>query len=132
MRIKIKNLGPIYEFNFDLNKDLHLVYGKNNIGKSHGIAAVYLILKALSNKPNFDKIPNLLVDIEQKFTEKWAKDYGQHYSMSKFFTILLQETMHSYIDSFLLPNLNQSFSNSFLEINNIENKFSKEELSSST
>ena len=50
MRIKIKNLGPIYEFDFDLNKDLHLVYGKNNIGKSHGIAAVYLILKTLADK----------------------------------------------------------------------------------
>ncbi len=128
MRIKIKNLGPIYEFNFDLNKDLHLVYGKNNIGKSHGIAAVYLILKTLSNKSNLEKIPDLLADIEHKFAEKWAKEYGEHYLMSKFFTILLGETMRSYIDSFLLPNLNQSFSNSFLELHNIENKFSNEEL----
>ena len=51
MKILIKNLGPIHEFEFDLDKDLHLVYGKNSIGKSHAIAAVYLILKKL--KPIF-------------------------------------------------------------------------------
>ncbi|MBL7692846.1 MAG: AAA family ATPase, partial [Flavipsychrobacter sp.] len=45
MKIIIKDFGPISHFEFDLRKDLHVIFGKNNIGKSYAISAVYLILK---------------------------------------------------------------------------------------
>ncbi len=45
MIIKIKNFGPIKEFEIDLSKDFSIIYGKNNIGKSYAVSVVYLILK---------------------------------------------------------------------------------------
>ena len=47
MKITLKDFGPISHFEFDLEKDLHVIFGKNNIGKSYAITAVYLILKNL-------------------------------------------------------------------------------------
>ena len=45
MKITIKNFGPIDHFEFDLEKDLHVIYGENNIGKSWAIEVLYLLLK---------------------------------------------------------------------------------------
>jgi len=42
MKISIRNFGPISSFDFDLLKDLNVIFGKNNIGKSYAITAIYL------------------------------------------------------------------------------------------
>ena len=47
MIIELQNFGPIKSFKFDTSKDMHAIFGKNNIGKSYAISAVYLILKGL-------------------------------------------------------------------------------------
>nr|VFJ87934.1 MAG: AAA domain-containing protein, putative AbiEii toxin, Type IV TA system [Candidatus Kentron sp. LFY] len=47
MKIQIHDFGPIHHFECDLAKDLHLIVGENNVGKSYGITVVYLLLKAL-------------------------------------------------------------------------------------
>lgn len=47
MKIELKNFGPIDHFEFDLDKDLYVIYGENNLGKSYAMSAVYLILKNL-------------------------------------------------------------------------------------
>ncbi len=47
MKIEIENLGPIKKFEFDIEKDLHIIYGENNIGKSYAISAVYVLIKHL-------------------------------------------------------------------------------------
>lgn len=49
MEINIKNFGPIKEVNVDLSKDLTILYGKNNIGKSYAISVIYLLLKQFLN-----------------------------------------------------------------------------------
>jgi len=50
MKISIKNFGPIDHFEFDLEKDLHVIYGENNIGKSWAISIAYLLLKFWKDK----------------------------------------------------------------------------------
>lgn len=45
MIIQLKNFGPIKSFSIDLEKDFHLLIGRNSIGKSYAITAIYLILK---------------------------------------------------------------------------------------
>ncbi len=71
MIIELQNFGPIKSFKFDTSKDIHAIFGKNNIGKSYAISAVYLILKSfieytsVQYKPDFNKdfdkkIPTLL------------------------------------------------------------------------
>lgn len=47
MIIELQNFGPIKSFKFDTSKDMYAIFGKNNIGKSYAISAVYLILKGL-------------------------------------------------------------------------------------
>ncbi len=47
MRILIENFGPIARAEFDLTKDINVVFGKNNIGKSYAMTAVYLVVKQL-------------------------------------------------------------------------------------
>jgi predicted ATPase len=130
MKIKIKNLGPIYEFDFDLNKDLHLVYGKNNIGKSHGIAAVYLILKTLSNG-NLNSFGNYVPDIKREFEKKWGYGFLEYNESekTKAYGDLYEELLKQFFNSYLLPDLSQSINNSFSELASIENNFSHEKLS---
>lgn len=49
MNIEIKNFGPIDYLKIDLDKDLHLIYGKNAIGKSYVVYCVYCLLKSLKS-----------------------------------------------------------------------------------
>lgn len=46
MKITIENFGPIHRFEIDLSKNISLIYGKNNIGKSYAISVVYMLLKS--------------------------------------------------------------------------------------
>lgn len=47
MKVILENLGPIKRVEFDLSKDLNVIFGKNNIGKSYAITTLYIILKHL-------------------------------------------------------------------------------------
>lgn len=77
MYISISNFGPIKEYKCDLEKDLIITYGMNNIGKSYAISAIYLVIKAFMNHrvPYFymrkfydteSKIDGLAADILKK------------------------------------------------------------------
>lgn len=45
MKVIIKRFGPINKFEYDLDKDMIVTYGNNNIGKSYAMQIVYLLLK---------------------------------------------------------------------------------------
>lgn len=45
MKIIIERFGPIRTFEYDLDKNLIVTYGQNNIGKSYAMQIVYLLLK---------------------------------------------------------------------------------------
>lgn len=45
MKIIIEKFGPIDKFEYDLDKELIITYGNNNIGKSYAMQIVYLMLK---------------------------------------------------------------------------------------
>lgn len=47
MKIAIRNLGPVHYYEFDLEKDFHIIVGKNSVGKSYALTFVYLLLKEL-------------------------------------------------------------------------------------
>ena len=128
MKIKLRNLGPLYEYEFDLDKDLHLIYGKNNIGKSHAISVVYLILKKLldvqaelSNSKLFEKEDNLLSIAEiVEFNRKFK-------SIKKIGSINVDTIFHKFIPFFfenkILPYIRKSIFSSFPNFDNLKNKF---------
>lgn len=45
MKIIIEKFGPIDKFEYDLDKEIIITYGNNNIGKSYAMQIVYLLLK---------------------------------------------------------------------------------------
>ena len=47
MKVILENFGPIKRVEFYLTKDLNVIFGENNIGKSYAITALYIILKHL-------------------------------------------------------------------------------------
>ncbi len=49
MKVTIERFGPINKFEYDLDKDLIVTYGNNNIGKSYAMQVVYLLLKTFTN-----------------------------------------------------------------------------------
>lgn len=55
MKFVIRNFGPIKRFEYDLNKDMIVTYGNNNIGKSYAMQVVYLLLKVFLS--NVDRMP---------------------------------------------------------------------------
>nr|WP_296044134.1 AAA family ATPase [uncultured Blautia sp.] len=45
MKVIIEKFGPVKKFEYDLDKDMIVTYGNNNIGKSYAMQIVYLLLK---------------------------------------------------------------------------------------
>ncbi|MEN8219323.1 MAG: AAA family ATPase [Pseudomonadota bacterium] len=73
MQIKILNFGPIKAFDFDLKKDLVMIFGKNNIGKSYGIYVVYLLVKTLLKSQRYVST-NVAVD-NDKLQQAFLADF---------------------------------------------------------
>lgn len=53
MKIIIERFGPIDKFEYDLDKELIVTYGNNNIGKSYAMQIVYLLLKTFIGNNTF-------------------------------------------------------------------------------
>lgn len=86
MRIHIKNFGPIKDFDFDLTKDLTLIYGENNVGKSYAIEVVYLILKYFRKmqKPDSSIVMEFGIGFDKQTPlAKYFTTYISHYFLNK-------------------------------------------------
>ncbi|MEX0904961.1 MAG: AAA family ATPase [Balneolaceae bacterium] len=147
MQLTIRNFGPIYEIKFDIRKDLNVLFGKNNIGKSYAIICYYLILKNLSfsNASNpfeltyfyiknyvsfeseqmpysIDKIKGEFQKIDKKlksnYFSKKKKDYKINNHVKELLKVALEESF--------LVNLQKSFSSSFDSLESLTNNFTSE------
>ena len=47
MKARIINWGPIADCEFDLDKDLLVIYGENSVGKSYAMQVLYIVLKQI-------------------------------------------------------------------------------------
>lgn len=137
MKITISDFGPVREFSIDLNKDFHLLVGKNNIGKSYAITAVYLIVKSfleVSSNPNpfgfrhhflFDE--TLSPDGIQETTEKLS-DLAKNLTPKQEVDIknYIIEDVKSTFETIFIQRLNNSFSNTFTSLENLRNRYSNQ------
>ncbi|MBT3207833.1 MAG: AAA family ATPase [Bacteroidetes bacterium] len=138
MKISIENLGPIKKFDFDIDKDFHIIYGENNIGKSYAISTVYILLKHLAIEP-FDVsnliLGNLLIQDKEKHPElekleialknKILDKKTKEFSITKICENVLKEA----IAKSYLPTIKQSFKNSFSNFESMRNQLSNKEFS---
>lgn len=125
MIIQISNFGPIHEFEINLEKDLHLIYGKNAIGKSYAAYCVYNILKNLSNfgligirfsdEKSYTKIINSVI---KKAEANKLNEVNVNKELSEIF--------QSVFASGLLVELESSFFNTFSSFDNLGNKYTNE------
>jgi len=151
MKIEIKNLGPIANFDFDLSKDYNIIFGQNNIGKSYAITAIYLILKNLTrlrlnpieldyyylrrNYRSFDYemmsasgsrvILSQIDQIEEKLIDKIKSFEGEELDI----TTDVEKMFKTILNQILVQELEKSFKNSFSSIENLSNKYCDERFS---
>jgi len=133
MTIELHNFGPIKYFKFDLEKDLHAIFGKNNIGKSYALSAVYLILKVLKEfngetlkNNSFGRFRMIGRYPVEDFEEKILKKI----TISETETTITQEVeteIKKNLEAYFLDNFNQIFQNSFA-FEHLQNKLSNERL----
>jgi len=132
MLITIENFGAIKHFQFDTEKDLYLIFGKNSVGKSYAISLVYLIVKHILELRDprifryempyfFDKEFNLNI---KELEEKVEKNNDKEIDISNY----VEKHLISYLNNFLVKVLNDSLINTFNDVSNLQNKFTKEEL----
>ncbi len=123
MEIEIKNFGPIDYLKFDLNKDLHLIYGKNAIGKSYATYCIYCVLKNIKDKTIPDTfaykelleyIHELLIPIFSSLEQKKTIDITNE----------LNNLISFQLKKILLNGIQNSILNSFSSIKNLQNKYS--------
>lgn len=136
MIIKISNFGPVRSFEIDLEKDFHLFVGKNNIGKSYAITAVYLIVKSFSEiSPN-----NISIGMNPFFIDDFFEDDGTAESVDKILEIgkglkprqecnikeIVVGDVKKSFEGIICQSLKNSFSNTFSSLENLYNRYSGE------
>lgn len=125
MEIEIKNFGPIDNLKFNLDKDLHLIYGQNAIGKSYATYCLYCLIKNIKNKTvnnkyvYFDKADE---NSFEKFIKAKLKNLKINESLdcTKDFSKLLDNQLKELI----LKGLQNSLLNTFSSLKNLKNRYS--------
>lgn len=129
MKIRINDFGPIHYFEFDLEKDFHLIVGENNVGKSYAITLVYLIIKSiLSIEESFGYY--LYEKLEEGASlpkDKIAATQSSEESVS-----ITEETtanVKGLLEASFILNLQDSISGTFESIETLSNQFTSNDLS---
>ena len=121
MQIDIERFGPVNSFKCDLEKDITVIYGNNNIGKSYSMQIIYLLLKSFIGKDSeFSKyIALLLLDnkdllymIKKKLTDI-SYDSIKISGTSKHITDAAERTFYALLSAMIMPDFINSCYNTF-------------------
>lgn len=125
MEIEIKNFGPIDNLKFDLDKDLHLIYGQNAIGKSYATYCLYCLIKNIKNKAINNRYAYFEKPDDNSF-EKFIKTKVKNLKSNtpidctKDFSKLVDNELKEVI----LKGLQNSLLNTFSSLKNLKNRYS--------
>jgi predicted ATPase len=125
MDIEIKNFGPIDSLKFNLEKDLHLIYGQNAIGKSYATYCLYCLIKNIKNKSIQNRLYYFEKEGENQF-EKFVRLKVKNLKINKaddctkdFITLIENE-----LKEIILKGLQNSLLNTFSSLKNLKNRYS--------
>nr|VFJ77859.1 MAG: AAA ATPase domain-containing protein [Candidatus Kentron sp. FW] len=126
MKIQIHDFGPIHHFECDLDKDLHLIVGENNVGKSYGITVIYLLIKALmESREDLDSSEFLLERTtqlpEEIFDRVSALNVGDEADIGGVF----REEIIGLLKNTFLKRFRDYIGETYGPIKHVANKFSK-------
>lgn len=126
MEIEIKNFGPIDSLKFNLNKDLHLIYGQNAIGKSYATYCLYCLIKNIKNKSMGNRHMYFYDKRDENAYEKFIKSKikslktNKSIDCTKEFNTLIEIELKEII----LKGLQNSLLNTFSSLKNLKNRYS--------
>lgn len=122
MKIEINNFGPIASQSIDLEKDLYLIFGKNNLGKSYGITVAYLALKHFLS---FDSIsyPMFIKYLSQDNQELDISDNKEDIKNQ------IDKFIKRIINLYFIRNFESSLIATYSSLNNLQNRYTINELS---
>jgi hypothetical protein len=124
MLITIENFGAIKHFEFDTDKDMYLIFGKNSVGKSYGISLVYLILKFFNARSDSA--------FGMKFYELEAHNFLGRQANTLDSVILdadaIKKNLVHFLNSYFIPELSHSLINSFSQISDLQNQLTEQPL----
>lgn len=121
MKAQILNWGPIEKCELDLDKNLLVIYGDNNIGKSYAMQVLYLVLKRLLSTLEIPAYvwmfrnaepPSEIVD--------WIRDFSDKKELKE--TKVTDNLIRLYekrLNEEILPGIMESFYNTFGTYDNI-------------
>jgi hypothetical protein len=127
MIVQIKNFGPIEFLQIDTEKDLHLIYGENAIGKSYATYLLYCLIKNIKNKAIPYSYYSYKIEEESKFNSFFKKQLQRlKKAATKKIDITEQyaDMATSDFDVLLAKSLQNSLLNSFSSLKNLRNRFS--------
>jgi predicted ATPase len=129
--ITIENFGAIKYFQFDTEKDMYLLFGKNSVGKSYAISLVYLILKNIlsSSKErkeyysySYEFKRKMEIDIN-RLEKKLEASNEKEIDISSY----VEKKLISELE-FFVKKLNDSLLNTFDELSNLQNEFTRKKI----
>lgn len=133
VKIIIENFGPIQHCEIDLEKDLHLIYGKNSIGKSYAASCVYNLLKNLMNDDqlNFNEWirRERYRQSQEAFELKVARFQQEQTTADDVHVDVSAEVIENSIslcEYLFLENIRNSFINTYGSIANLQNRYSNQ------
>lgn len=120
MKIAIQNFGPIKEFCYDLEKDLIITYGNNNIGKSYAMQIVYLLLKTFLHgnmgmpfRSGYGNIMPFHIEIPLKESENTVQQFIESGKSSENITSFVVRETYQALENVLMPEFMNSCNNTF-------------------
>ncbi len=126
MEIEIKNFGPISYLKFDLSKDIHLIYGKNAIGKSYATYLIYCFLKTLKQTGRQLELSLIQREKWQSYEAMFAEKLALLKGSERIdITEIARKIILDRLRDAFLPMLQNSLSNTFNSILGLNNQFSK-------
>ncbi|MES2703329.1 MAG: AAA family ATPase [Bacteroidota bacterium] len=133
MKITLKDFGPISHFEFDLEKDLHVIFGKNSVGKSYAISVIYLVLKNLAKieDSQFYQFYHIYPEFSEQAIKRLEKDsqvYQQNSPENNIdFIEIIQREVATLLFSEFTRELEKSLKSSFPGIDQLRNCHSASE-----
>ncbi|TAE45351.1 MAG: hypothetical protein EAZ44_03480 [Cytophagia bacterium] len=129
MEIEIKNFGPIDNLKFDLNKDLHLIYGKNAIGKSYATYCLYCLIKNIKSLLTNNHILNIHFYLKISDKNEYEKMIASKIKNIKVnepinFTDDFLNIINNKLKEIILKGLENSLENTFSSLKNLKNRYS--------
>lgn len=128
MKIQIHNFGPINFFESDLDKDLHLVVGDNNIGKSYAITVIYLILKSLMESRNEFYFFQFLEENQENSKIKAPKINVAKHNEETDISEQFCDNLRKILESYFLNKFQHYFSGTFDSIESVTSIYTTEKL----